>query len=71
MTFDPPGVVAVARTVGRAVSGGGSVDCPMCGCRVEIANPDEPVVECECCGMVWLVEERTHRLAQVLVGAEG
>jgi uncharacterized Zn finger protein len=47
------------------------MECPMCGCSVEIADPDEPVVACECCGMVWLVEERTHRLARVLVGAEG
>jgi hypothetical protein len=52
-------------------SQGGGMYCPMCGCTVEVPGPNQPVVECDCCGTVWLVEEQTHQLARVLVGAEG
>ncbi|GEM_PF-3648504 len=47
------------------------MDCPMCGCKVELERDGQQLVECACCGAVWLVYERTLRLERVLVGAEG
>jgi len=43
--------------------------CPMCGCSVD-HDPDALLVECGCCGTVWLLAEH-DRLERILVGAEG
>ncbi len=47
------------------------MDCPVCGCKVELEREGQQLVECACCGAVWLVCGRTLRLDRVLVGAEG
>jgi len=47
------------------------VDCPVCGCAVEVEDPDRVLFECACCLTVWLVLERTQQLDRVLVGSEG
>lgn len=46
------------------------MDCPVCGCRVERPDPAQVLVECECCGTVWVLAP-DDTLERVLVGPEG
>ena len=48
------------------------MDCPVCGCCAgEPTGSSEILVECYCCGTVWLVEAKSKQLERVLVGPEG
>ncbi|HEX9123755.1 MAG TPA: hypothetical protein VF984_10450 [Actinomycetota bacterium] len=47
------------------------MDCPVCGCRVDLADPAQVLVECECCGTVWVLAPDHVHLDRVLVGPEG
>ena len=44
--------------------------CPVCGCQVERDEPGRWLVECDCCGTVW-VQTDEEILDRVLVGPEG
>ncbi|MFB3739443.1 MAG: hypothetical protein ACE14W_10840 [Candidatus Velamenicoccus archaeovorus] len=46
-------------------------DCPVCGCRVEVPDPAALLVECGCCGTVWVTAPDHVHLDRVLVGPEG
>ncbi|HEX9716482.1 MAG TPA: hypothetical protein VGA93_00895 [Actinomycetota bacterium] len=47
------------------------MDCPVCGCEVQVKDPKLVVVECECCGTVWVRSDDHLKLDRVLVGPEG
>ena len=48
------------------------MDCPVCGCGVaRPASTSQLLVECECCGTVWVLAAETLLLERVLVGPEG
>lgn len=48
------------------------MDCPVCGCCVaRPASTSQLLVECECCGTVWVLAAETLLFERVLVGPEG
>jgi uncharacterized Zn finger protein len=47
------------------------MDCPVCGCRVAPTEFGQLLVECACCGTVWMVTAQTHEVERILVGPEG
>jgi hypothetical protein len=48
------------------------MDCPVCGCCVvRSENSSQLLVECECCGTIWVLAAETLLLERVLVGPEG
>ena len=47
------------------------MECPVCGCHVDIEEPDRLLVECRCCGAIWVTTADHVHLDRVLVGPEG
>lgn len=46
------------------------MECPVCGCRVDlqVQTADVTLVNCGCCGAVWL--SASMELERILVGPE-
>ncbi|MBI3647939.1 MAG: sulfonate ABC transporter [Actinobacteria bacterium] len=45
------------------------MNCPACGCNVELPDGEDDLVECPCCATVWLADG--GGLDRILVGPEG